>query len=70
MPMRGQWANALRERGHSSMEVVTAIMRKLVHLIFGVLKSQQPYDRCRAWPTHAATLAPREREPAEAGEAA
>ena len=34
----------LQARGLSKMEVVVALMRKLLHLIFGVLKSGQPFD--------------------------
>jgi transposase len=34
----------LQARGLSSMEIVVAVMRKLLHFIFGVLKSGQPFD--------------------------
>ena len=34
----------LQARGLSKMEIVVAVMRKLLHFIFGVLKSGQPFD--------------------------
>jgi len=34
----------LKERGKNGKVIVCAIMRKLVHLIFGVLKSGKPFD--------------------------
>jgi transposase len=34
----------LKENGKNSKVVVCAIMRKLVHLIFGILKSGKPFD--------------------------
>lgn len=49
-------AAALRERllrrGKSKMTVVVAVMRKLVHLCYGVLKTRKPFD-----PNHAQTAA-------------
>jgi transposase len=43
---------ALRERllarGKSKMTVVVAVMRKLIHLCFGVLKTRQPFDAYHA----------------------
>jgi transposase len=38
------WAQGLRERGKSKMSVICAVMRKLVHLAYGVLKSAKPFD--------------------------
>jgi hypothetical protein len=29
---------------HQKMEIVVAAMRKLLHLAFGVLKNQKPFD--------------------------
>lgn len=49
----GQWAAQLSARGKKSRQVRVAMMRKLLHLAYGVLKSQQTYDPRRAWPTHA-----------------
>jgi hypothetical protein len=34
----------LLKRGKSKMNVIYAVMRKLVHLAFGVLKNSQPFD--------------------------
>lgn len=42
------WAKGLQERGKSKMSVICAVMRKLVHLAYGVLKSEQPFDPERA----------------------
>lgn len=47
-----QWATELTARGKKSRQVRVAIMRKLLHLAYGVLRSGQPYDPSRAWPTH------------------
>jgi hypothetical protein len=34
----------LKEKGKNEIVIVCAIMRKLVHVIFGVLKSGKKYD--------------------------
>jgi transposase len=34
----------LEQRGHCKLSIVVAVMRKLLHLIFGILKSGQPFD--------------------------
>jgi transposase len=34
----------LEQRGHCKMSIVVAVMRKLLHLVFGILKSGQPFD--------------------------
>jgi hypothetical protein len=34
----------LKEKGKDGKEILCAIMRKLVHIIFGVLKSSKKYD--------------------------
>jgi transposase len=34
----------LEQRGHCNMSIVVAVMRKLLHLVFGILKSGQPFD--------------------------
>jgi hypothetical protein len=36
--------NQLKERGKNKKVIVCAIMRKLVHVTFGVLKSGKMYD--------------------------
>ena len=42
-PDFAQWASALEARGKSKKAVVGACMRKLVHVAFGVLRTQTPY---------------------------
>ena len=43
-PFFQSWAQGLRERGKCKMSVICAVMRKLIHLAYGVLKSEQPFD--------------------------
>ncbi|HEX8649944.1 MAG TPA: IS110 family transposase [Pyrinomonadaceae bacterium] len=43
-PFFKEWAAGLRLRGKSKMSVICAVMRKLVHLAYGVLKSEKPFD--------------------------
>jgi len=43
-PFFRSWAEGLQARGKSKMSVICAVMRKLVHLAYGVLKSEQPFD--------------------------
>ena len=43
-PFFQEWAEGLRRRGKSKMAVIGAVMRKLVHLAYGVLKSERPFD--------------------------
>ncbi len=43
-PAIQQWADGLRARGKCEMQIIGAVMRKLVHLAYGVLKSGRPYD--------------------------
>lgn len=38
------WAEELRERGKCEMQIIGAVMRKLVHLAYGVLKTGKLYD--------------------------
>ena len=47
-PFFQRWAAGLRERGKSKMAVIGAVMRKLVHLAYGVLKTGKPFDPERA----------------------
>ena len=49
MPMRHNpllkaVSERLLGRGKVKMQVIGAVMRKLVHLAFGILKSQKPFD--------------------------
>jgi transposase len=34
----------LKERGKAKMAILGAAMRKLLHIVFGVLKSGKPFD--------------------------
>jgi transposase len=43
-PFFQAWAEALLKRGKSKMSVICAVMRKLLHLVYGVLKSERPFD--------------------------
>lgn len=43
-PFFQSWAEGLRQRGKSKMAVIGAVMRKLVHIAYGVLKTGQPFD--------------------------
>jgi transposase len=43
-PFFQAWAEGLRERAKSKMTVICAVMRKLLHLVYGVLKSEKPFD--------------------------
>jgi transposase len=43
-PFFRAWAEGLRARGKSKMGVICAVMRKLLHVAYGVLKSKQPFD--------------------------
>ena len=43
-PAIKEWAAGLSERGKCKMQIICAVMRKLIHLAFGVLKSGKPYD--------------------------
>jgi transposase len=43
-PFFQSWVEGLRQRGKSKMAVIGAVMRKLVHLAYGVLKSGKPFD--------------------------
>ena len=45
------FTDRLRERGKHKMVIVGAVMRKLLHIVYGVLKSQRPFD-----PNYAANL--------------
>lgn len=38
------WAETLSARGLSGKQVIVAVMRKLLHLAYGILKSRQPFD--------------------------
>jgi transposase len=42
-PIRN-WAQQLQARGKTKMQVVGAVMHKLIRIVYGVLKSGQPFD--------------------------
>jgi transposase len=44
-PELRRFYNTLRERGKTPKQALTAVMRKLVHICYGVVKNDQPY-RC------------------------
>jgi transposase len=43
-PFFQSWAKGLQARGKSKMSVICAVMRKLLHVAYGVLKSEKPFD--------------------------
>jgi transposase len=43
-PFFQAWAEGLRQRGKSKMSVICAVMRKLVHVAYGVLKNGKEFD--------------------------
>ncbi len=43
-PVLREFAERLRERGKQPMVIVGAVMRKLLHIIYGVLKSRSSFD--------------------------
>jgi transposase len=43
-PFFQAWAEGLRQRGKSKMSVICAVMRKLIHLAYGVLKTGKAFD--------------------------
>lgn len=43
-PIMIAFAARLREAGKSEKEIIVAVMRKLIHCVFGVLKNQQPFN--------------------------
>lgn len=43
-PFFQAWAEGLLKRGKSKMSVICAVMRKLIHVAYGVLKTGKPFD--------------------------
>ena len=43
-PLLKQFAERLKENGKKPKEIIVAVMRKLVHQIYGILKSGQPFN--------------------------
>ena len=59
-----RWVAELKARGKSNKVIIVAIMRKLLHLVHGVLKSGQDYDPCKAFPSHYASATPTQEDSA------
>lgn len=55
-PDMRQWAQELEARGKTAKQILVAVMRKLLHIIYGVLTSKQPYDRTKAFPSHGSAV--------------
>ena len=47
-----QWAQELRKKGKAKKQVIVAVMRKLLHIIYGIWKSGQDYEPRLAFPSH------------------
>jgi transposase len=47
-PLIGKMGQRLRQRGKKEMVIVGAVMRKLMHLSYGVLKTGKPFDQMHA----------------------
>lgn len=43
-PLLKVFSERLGDRGKAKMQVIGAVMRKLLHQVFGILKSQKPFD--------------------------
>ena len=46
----GQWARRLHSNGKAKKAVVVAVMRKQIHIAFGILRHQTPYNPALAFP--------------------
>lgn len=46
-----QFAGRLSQKGKTPMQIVCASMRKLLHIVFGVIKNNRPFDPNRAFYT-------------------
>lgn len=60
-PAVKQWAEQLRARGKAKKQVIVAVMRKLLHIIYGVWKSGTDYQRHLAFPGQALASNPEAR---------
>ena len=47
-PVLKAFAKRLEKAGKSPMSIIGALMRKLLHIIYGVLKSARPFDAALA----------------------
>ena len=43
-PVLREFSERLEKRGKCKMVIISAVMRKLLHLAFGVLKTRKPFD--------------------------
>jgi len=43
-PLLKAFSDRLLGRGKVKMQAISAVMRKLLHMAFGILKSQKPFD--------------------------
>lgn len=43
-PILSEFANKLRQKGKKGKVIVAAVMRKMIHIAFGILKSGQPFN--------------------------
>jgi transposase len=43
-PLLKEFGDRLQKNGKKPMEVIIAIMRKLLHQIYGILKSNKPFN--------------------------
>jgi transposase len=50
-----RWRNQLLQRGKTKMQVVGAVMHKLIRIVFGILKSRTPFDLEKLTPTTVTT---------------
>jgi transposase len=51
-PDMKQWAGELQARGLCKKAVIVAVMHKLVRILFGLFKTNAPYDATKAFPLH------------------
>lgn len=63
-PDFARWNAELQARGKRGLVRAVAMMRKLLHLIYGILKSALPYDAHKAFPGHYVTSALTASQPA------
>ena len=55
-PHMRAWAQRLKARGKPTKVVLVAVMRKLLHIIYGVWKHASDYDAQLAFPTMASLM--------------
>ena len=42
--MPGTHINMLKDRGLTNMQAIVAVMRRLLHKVWGMFRNDQPYD--------------------------